>query len=356
MVEDTADLLGTEKFSVSYVPGSAILRRGATTHPLNDTIISSGAAIGHNTMNGELPGCFDYAAFVEIRVKVTVQENPKLQLTKEVKVKGATGWNEEVKTKPGTEIQWRMGTKNISNSNINNVLIRDNLPAHLKVVPGSVRLITSASDEVQQDGPLFTTGGFNIGNYVPASTQYVIFNTTTLDDFAGCEVRLRNYAYIKSDTTPEESDSADVVITKENCQPAPEYKCIALSATAGSNRTVTFKTNASATNGAQIVQYLYDFGDGQTLNTDKDSVSHTYTKDGQYAARVRVQVSVNNTTKYAEGDQCAAPIKFAGSVTSAGKPTTLPNAGAGDVVALFAVAMIASTLGYRAILRRSLTQ
>ncbi|NDC22451.1 hypothetical protein EBZ57_03750, partial [bacterium] len=50
----------------------------------------------------------------------------------------------------------------------------------------------------------------------------VLFKTKALDDFAGCSVRVRNIAKAKSaQNTTEISDYADVVITKENCNPGP---------------------------------------------------------------------------------------------------------------------------------------
>lgn len=362
MVEDTADLLGTEKFNVSYIPGSAKLLRGTAQYPLSDTIVGDGAPIGHNAMDGNLPGCFEYAALVEIRVKVNVQENPELQLTKQVKIKGGEGWSKEISTKPGTEIQWRLGTKNISNSNLDDVIVRDVLPPHLRLVPGSVRLINIESDRVQTDGPLFQ-GGFNVGNYIPGSTQYVIFNTIVLDDFNTCEVRLRNLAYAKSDQTPNEvTDSAVVNVTKENCQPTnPTYKCDMLTATPGANRKVKFDTTASATGGAQIVLYEYDFGDNtQKLVTDKASVEHTYANDGRYVARVRVQVRVNGEIKYAESDKCAAAVTFTTPgqpgvpVTPAGSVTTLPNTGIGSVLGIFAAVSAVVAIAYHRFLSRQL--
>ncbi|MDB5171134.1 MAG: exported protein of unknown function [Candidatus Saccharibacteria bacterium] len=358
LVEDTADLLGSEKFNVTYVPGSAKLLRGTSQYALSDSIVGSGAQVGNNTMNGDLPGCFEFAALVEIHVKVNVEQKPQLQLVKEVKVKGTAGWGKEVTTKPGTEVQWRLGTKDVGNVNLDNVVIRDILPPHVKLVPGSVRLINTAGDKVQADGPLFA-GGFIAGNYVPGGTQYVIFNTTTLDDFSTCEVRVRNIALARSDQTPTEvRDTSDVVIQKENCKPqppTPAYSCDMLTATKGDNRTVTYTTAATATNGAKVTLYHYDFGDNSAvLVTDKATVSHAYAKDGQYAARVKVQFAVNNTVKYAENDKCAAVVTFtAPGVPTA--PTQLVNTGPGSVAAIFAVVTALGAVVYRWYLGRRLS-
>ena len=356
MVEDTVDLLGTQKFKVEYVPGSAKLLRGTAVYPLSDTIVTTGAPIGHTSMNGELPGCFEYAALVEMKIRVVVQENPDLQLVKEVKVKGTQGWQKEISTKPGTRIQFRLSTKNISNSTLNQVNVRDVLPPHLSVVPGSVRMIDATQDTVQNDAPLFG-GGLGLGTYPSGGIRYIIFDTTTNADFSGCTVRLRNLAYAKSQQTPtEEQDSAVVNVTKENCnEVTPLYACDLLTATkTGKGREVKFNAAASASGGATVTRYIYEFGDGTpALTTDKTEVVHTYAGDGPFAARLTVQVRVGNETKTAESPKCAAAISFTTPPTT--PPTTpgkLPQTGPGSVIAIFLAVTGAGTFGYYIIARR----
>lgn len=365
MVEDTADMLGGQKFSVSYVPGSAQLIRHGAQYALSDSIVSDGALIGDNVMNGDLPGCFDYAATVQIHVKINVQETPKLQLTKQVKIDGAANWSKEVDTKPGANVKWLLSTKNISNVQLTNVVIRDVLPPHVKLVPGSVHLINSAGDKVQTDGPLFA-GGFTVGNYASAAVQYVTFNTTTLDDFQGCEVRIRNVAHARSDQTPtEETDTSDVVITKENCnQTTPTYSCDMLTATAAADhKTINFTAKASAANGAEIVGYDYDFGDNTpVLSTDKTSVSHTYSGTGQFGARLTVKVKVNNAIQSVTSNKCAALISFPPTpntpptTSTPGTPQQLVNTGPGEVAGLFAATTGAGIAAYRWALGRRLSR
>jgi uncharacterized repeat protein (TIGR01451 family) len=369
-VEDTVDMTGGEPFTVSYVPGSAVLLRNNVSYPLSDGIVNGGALIGNTVMDGNLPGCFNYAALVEIKVKINTAPTPNLQVVKQVKVKGAASWSKNVDAKVGDDVQWRIGTKDISNANLNNVVARDVLPPHLKVVPGSVQLIDPTSQHTLADSPLFA-GGFNIGNYVPGSTQYIIFDTIAQDDFAGCSVTLRNQAFAKSDQTPSEvTDTSDVTITKQNCnnQPqTPTYSCDLLTVTPGDNRTATFTTTASAAGGAQITLYKYDFGDGTPVfMTNKASVSHAYAKDGQYAARVTVQVNANNKVELATSDKCAALVNFTtpppttpgtpGTINTASSPTTLVNTGPGSVAGLFLAVTGIGTLIYRRMLTRRLSR
>lgn len=365
LVEDTVDLTANEKFTVTYDAGSATIYSNGPVNgqKLSDSIVTTGAPIGYDALNGNLPGCFEYAAFVEITVTITPKPTPNIQLSKEVRKAGETQWHKEVAAKPGEEVQWKLATKNVSNADLTNVTLRDVLPPHVQLVSGSVRIIDASQDTVQQDGPLFTNNGMiTAANQQPGGIRYVSFKTKTLGNFDGCEIRVRNVALVRTDQTPEQRDDADVIITKENCQPTnPAYKCDMLTATPGANRKVKFDTTASATGGAQIVLYEYDFGDNtEKLVTDKASVEHTYANDGRYVARVRVQVRVNGEIKYAESDKCAAAVTFTTPgqpgvpVTPAGSVTTLPNTGIGSVLGIFAAVSAVVAIAYHRFLSRQL--
>ena len=91
--------------------------------------------------------------------------------------------------------------------------------------------------------------------------------------------------------------------------PQPVYKCDSLSASASKitlGQSVKFTTSASASNGATIKGYTYNFGDGITT-TGGATINHTYAKVGTYNASVTVQVLVDGATVNAPG-QCAATV------------------------------------------------
>jgi len=222
-VSDTVYMTANRAFKVQYVPGSAKLLRGDNSYALNDSIVTSGAPIGNTSMNGELPGCFNYAALVEVTVNIIPEKSEELQLVKQVKNVGdTTGWKKEVASKPGQESQWVLTTKNVGLDQLTDVSVRDILPPHVALVPGSVKITNADSQSYpQEDSPLFGNG-LNLGTYPSGGGRYVLFKTRALDDFAGCSVRVRNIAKAKSaQNTTEISDYADVVITKENCNPGP---------------------------------------------------------------------------------------------------------------------------------------
>lgn len=222
-VSDTVYMTANRAFKVQYVPGSAKLLRGSSSYALSDSIVSSGAPIGYQSMNGELPGCFGYAALVEVTVNIIPEQSNELQLVKQVKNVGDTsGWHKEVTSKPGQEEQWMLTTKNVGLDQLTDVSVRDILPPHVALVPGSVKIVNADQQSyAQADAPLFGNG-LNLGTYPSGGGRYVMFKTRALDDFPGCSVRVRNIAKAKSAQNPNEiSDYADVVIVKETCNPGP---------------------------------------------------------------------------------------------------------------------------------------
>jgi hypothetical protein len=166
-------------------------------------------------------------------------------------------------------------------------------------------------------------------------------------------VRLRNVAYEKSNETPEIQDDADVIVTRDNCQPTnPSYKCDLLNTpVVVSDKTFRFTTNATALNGATIKQYRYEFtgsnnykAEAMTNKANGES-EHSFPAAGNYTARVTVDFTVNGEVKSHTADSCAQAVNIGG-------PTTLPSTGPGDVAGIFAAVTVAGALAHRLVLSR----
>jgi hypothetical protein len=355
-VEDTVDFTAGEQFSVAYVPGSAkIFNNGPLNGTkLSDSIVTTGAPIGYDALNGNLPGCFDYEAVVQITLKVTPKANPNVKLTKEVRKKGTKEWKKEVSVKAGEDVEWLLTTEVTGQSVLNNNVIRDVLPPHVQLTSGSVKWIDADQNAVQGDKPLFD-GGINVGNYAPGSGFYMTFATKTLGNFKDCQVRVRNLAYEKSNQTPEIVDDADVIITRDNCQPPanPSYKCDLLNTpVVVRDKTYRFTTKATALNGAAIKQYRYEFTGTNNYkaeaitNKANGEIEHTFPGAGNYTARVTVDFNVNGKVVSSTADSCVQPVNI--DVP----PTTLPSTGPGNVVGIFAAVTVAGALAHRLVWSR----
>lgn len=223
-VSDTAELKGASPFNVEYIPGSAAMVTGAAgsgTQKLSDNIVKDGAQIGYNAVNGTVPGCFPYQVLVYVKVKVKA---PALSIGKKVKI-GDGKYQEQVEAKPGDKVKWILSFKNTGTSQINNTLIRDILPGHLKLVEGSVTLVDSnhPNGKKLEDGDLFDDNGVNAGSYTSNSNGYITFETTVkpVDDVPECVITLKNVVKSRADNIPEGEDDASVVIRKD-CAPEVE--------------------------------------------------------------------------------------------------------------------------------------
>jgi len=354
-VEDTVDMIANKEFRVEYIPGSAILYNNGPFKngtPLANSIVTSGAPIGYNALNGVFPGCFEYEAIVQIRVKVFPKEIPNVGFSKQVAVSGQTSWGEKVSVKPGDNVKWLVSFANKGTAKLNAVTISDKLPPHLKVKHDSVKWIYTGTngktqEVTQNDTQFFTTGGIDFGAWNPNGGFYVRFETIAKDDFEGCEVVLRNIAYNNTAQTSRIEDSADVTITKPNCKPPkpnkPVYSCDLLTVEKIGDKKYRYTADATAKDGAKIKMYLFDFGDGtDVFKTDKKTVDHTYANDGNYVAIVKVQVDVEGDKKIAESTKCTQPITFSTTTTTTTTTTTVPggegklaDTGPGDVAGIF---------------------
>lgn len=347
-VYDSTPLTNNQRaFSLSYVPGSArIYNNGpwAGGVPLSDDVVgTNGAPIGYDALNGNFPGCFEYEAVVTIRVRVNA---PELEFTKQVTTPGSTDWRERIVAQTGDTVSWLITYNNTGDDVLNDVTIRDVMPEGVTLVPGSITVFDPArpNGQVLNDTAL-GAGGVNLGNYAPGGGGYVRFRTTVNQE-PPAECVATNVAYGRATNVPEQEDDATVVI--ENCEPVtPLYSCDSLGVESLGNRTYRFTANATATGGATIQQYMFNFGDGTTeLNTDQRVVEHTYAQPGNYLAILRVMVDVNGEARIAEGPQCTAPINVDVPPTPVTPSGSLPNTGAGDLVGIFVATTVAGTLAY----------
>lgn len=372
---DTATLAnGSQAFNVSYVPGSAKLYNGVFQGgtPLSDAIISDqGTLVGYNQMNGVVPGCFDYSAYVYVQVEVKA---PTVQVSKVARVAGATAWEDKISAKKTDKIQWRIDLKNAGNDVARNLTVRDTLPQGVTLVPGSIKV----SDAGRTNQPLpdnaLNAGGVNLGNYAPAGNQLsavVTFETTINKDFEECE--LKNVAFGRAENVVETKD--DSTVTIENCKPVkPVYACDLLDARSLGNRNFGFDLKYTAQN-AQLKTITYNFGDGSTpLVTDKTTVEHQYAQDGSYTVRASIVFTVDGKDQApVTSDACVATVSSSTPKDNCpipGKenlpknspecavtpvtPTTLPATGPGDVAAIFAAVSVAGMVAYRVFVTRRL--
>ena len=372
--------LSLDKARVEYITGTAKFRynKGAAggdvtcqtglnfapercyaTVGISDDVVKGGVNLD-KVRGGPLNGCnaFHETVTIQIRSKADV-----VSVNKYVRHVGQTSadWATTATAKPGDDLEYMIKYKNEGNTQLNNIMVGDNLPKYNKYVGGTTKLqngnfptgTTVASDNV-------TTGGINTGNYLPGAVGYVWFKVK-LDSstaFEKCgDYDIRNVGVVRPEGMNEFYNTAQVII-KVECKPTeqkkPSYSCDLLKLENTGGRSVNLTASASAKDGANVKRYVYTFGDGGEQTTDKNVVSHTYAKDGKYVATVKVQVAVGNEVVTAESDKCAVVVEFTtpDTPTTPTTPGSLPDTGAGSVVTVFMAVTVISSLGYTIVARR----
>ena len=241
-VWDEATFSSDNDFNLAYVAGSALFENnGMGTTKLPDSIVNNtGAKLGYDKLDGKIPGCFQYAGYVTVKVKAQVsqpQEKTNIDLAKTVrnKTNGEKSWVETANAKSGDTVQFQIHAKNTGSAGIQNLVIRDILPKGLNYVAGTTKLYnTSNPNGLKVSDNIIQNSGINIGTYQANGDAYVRFDATVAaeKDLPVCgENTLTNIAQV-SDQKIVKNDTASVRITKKCDTPKPQtpaYKCDALS-------------------------------------------------------------------------------------------------------------------------------
>lgn len=350
-VSDTTDLYAAQPFSLDYVEGSATQYTNGTPNgkSLDDSIVDGGAPLTSDgaSKTGEYLGCFEYASIVTVEVKVNMAD---LELEKTVRKSGEGSFVDSVdNVQPGDELEYKLNFTNTGDTELDDVTVGDNLPPYVTYVEDSAVVYNNnTGPEGRNIGNNIVSGGTILGDtYAPGSDANVILkakvNENIVDERCGT-VTLTNVGIVDSEDTPRVEDDADAKVdTGVPCEEPeePVYQCDDLTAnrtTIKPGQDVTFTTEATAENGAEITEYRYDFGDGSDVHvTDDAQVTHTYEEAGTYRADATVVFDVNGEQQ-TDSEGCAVVIKVQEQPVTPEQPEQpeqpqeLPDTGPGQVL------------------------
>jgi uncharacterized repeat protein (TIGR01451 family) len=314
---DSAKLTSASDFNVVYQAGSARLYNnafGQTGAQVSDSLVTStGALLGYNQLDGKIPGCIEYSGYLTFKVKVQGPQQANYTFTKDVRKSGTTDkYAETVATNPGDKVDFRLSFKNTGDVKLDNVVLKDQLPAGLSYTAGTAKLYNSEypSGYTLPDSFLTDTGA-NIGNYTTGINAFVVFTAQVAanDDLPTCGAnQLHNIAKSETDHGNKE-DSADVT-TDKTCTtpPTPKYSCDALSVDKISRTQFKFTATKSVQN-AEFKKFVFNVRDeqgNQIATSDSVDGAYSYTQDkpGKYSVQATVVVTVNGQEKTATSDNC----------------------------------------------------
>jgi len=220
---DTLTMTGANNgfFNLEYKAGSAVLHnQDGSTSAVSDNLVTTGANIG------DQKGCFQYVRELTFRMKVKM---PEYNLQKSVRLEGQTSkdWVKSLSTKPGQTVEWKLEFDNIGRTVLNHVVILDQLPSNVTVVPGSVKLVDGnfpngvalGNDTVQSNG---TQINVDIGSVNPGINSIIAFKTKINDvkDLQCGTHELVNTGYATPQYLSSIKNDAKVIVTgNANCQP-----------------------------------------------------------------------------------------------------------------------------------------
>ncbi len=219
---DQVTLTSDQAFNLAYVPGSAKYTNNLYPQGLalgNDLFTSPGALLGYTKLDGKIPGCFQYSGYVTFKVTPQFASTPSFTMSKEVRKHSDTtgGWAKSYAAQPGDTVDYLIQYKNDSQVTMNNVVVKDNLPAGVTYIPGSTVLANGnyPTGKTVSDN-IVTANGLNIGTYAPGLTAWVRYSAKVAanDSLTVCgNNSLTNSATVETDYG-QKSDTAVVTVAK----------------------------------------------------------------------------------------------------------------------------------------------
>jgi len=225
---DQATFNGTSPFNLAYETGTLHYNNngfGPNGVAIPESVFTStGAALGYDHLDGNIPGCFQYSGYLTFTVKPQFAPTDSFSTTKQVRKLGDTTWSKSVNVTTGDTVQYQITYKNTGAANEYNVIVNDTLPQGVTYVPGSTILTNPnyPSGKAVSDN-LMTAGGINISSYKPGSVATLVFNAKVTASVAQLACGA-NTLVNKERTTANGGfieDTANVVINNATCGPTP---------------------------------------------------------------------------------------------------------------------------------------
>ena len=211
-------------FYLDYIEGSSLVENnhygangGKTVSDALATTTGVKASYKANE-DGKVPGCYGYASYYTIEVKPVFEST---SIEKTVRLVGDKEWKESVDAKVGDKVEFQIHYKNLNNSTVNDVMIRDSLPNNLKYVADSAKLLNQSNPNgLAYEDP--TVAAVNVGNYKVNGDAYLRFTAEVIDENLACNKtnRLINWAKASANGFAVQ-DSAQVYVAK-TCEGTPD--------------------------------------------------------------------------------------------------------------------------------------
>lgn len=228
--------------NLRYTPGSARItsngKVNGQTIDLN-ALAGKGAALGYDALDGNLPGCEQFAGYVTYRFVV---DQPNFEVQKQVRLAGNGSYTEQVTANVGDEVEFKIKYKNIGTIQQKSVSITDQLPSGLSYIPGSTFVSNKSTGNKWQQitTDAVVANGIDVGGYLPGGAAYVKLKAKVVADGLQCGANTLTNTASATTANGVKKDTASVVVTKD-CPPAPQPKDIIVCRLSDKKYPVTIK-------------------------------------------------------------------------------------------------------------------
>lgn len=254
-VWDEAYVTADTDVALKYIAGSAkVTSNGAVNgQTLPDSLFSTGALLGYDSLNGVLPGCAEYSGFVVYKFRV---DAPNFDVQKQVSPTGQKQWQESYAAKPGEKVDYKITYTNTGTTAQNDVNIKDAMPKGMLYQPGSTKVYNTANPAGRGVSDNIVTSGINIGNYAAGGNAVITYSATVANPnelVCGANTLPNTASAITSGGA--KSDTANVTVAvacaAEECKPGvPKGDTRCAVCTPAEGQVVDANGNCVATSGS----------------------------------------------------------------------------------------------------------
>lgn len=346
--------------ALRYIPGSTTIHNLGPTNgqAMDDKIVTTGAPLGYDSLNGDLKGCNEFAGYATLRVKA---DQANFTINKQVRKVGETTWNESQTVNAGDNIQYLITYKNTGTTVQNDVVIKDTLPKNVTYVAGTTILKNGTNPTgIKVSDNVVTSNGINIGSYAPNAVAYVMFNAKVADSSAlECGTNtMTNLGRVETNNGSKEDTTVITVV--KNCDTTKVvYTCDSLGVAKLSNTSNRFTVGYSLTNATfKNVSYVIRNAAGAVVETKTatgNTLDYNQATVGKYSVQATITVTADNKQVTATSESCKANFEVTSTPVEPPVTPNLPYTGPGeDIAAFLGVGSLVTALGYYLSSRRGL--
>ncbi|HET7630485.1 MAG TPA: hypothetical protein VFK03_03865 [Candidatus Saccharimonadales bacterium] len=170
------------------------------TVSISDKVVTSGTGVNLEDMRP----CFAYESTVTVLARVKASEvkvNKYVSSYDEDHNPSNNDWKLTNSAKPGGKLDYMIRFENKGNTVLNDVVVGDNLPDYMQIIPGSTYIINgNHKDGIAAGSDHVINGGIDVGDYNPGAAGYVVFSVQIdpISKFAKCGVyTLKNVGVVR---------------------------------------------------------------------------------------------------------------------------------------------------------------